>query len=69
MAKTCISNTKAYLICNNIYRVIIPFNDGSSLEMLVKKTNTDLIPCDSSSNFIYTSISEDFRNTIKKLCN
>lgn len=64
MVKTCISNTRAYHIANNIYRVVIPLDDGSSLELLVQQNGYDLTPCDAASRFIYNSISEDFRKTI-----
>lgn len=68
MEKTCISNTKAYPIGDDIYRVVIPFGDSSSLEMLVQKISDNLQPCTIASSFIYNSISEDFRSHIKKLC-
>ena len=68
MVKTCISNTKVFLVVDDIYRVVIPFDDGSSLEMLVKKSNSELVPCTSASRFIFNSISEEFRTEIRKLC-
>ena len=67
-SKTPLSNTKVHLIDGEIYRAIIPFDDGSFLTILFRINETeDIHPCTSADKFIYSSISTDIKQQIYNL--
>ena len=67
-SKTLLSNTKVYPIEGKVYRAIIPFDDGSSLNILFKVESMGVIePCTSADKFIYSSLSKDKQRRIYTL--
>ena len=67
-SKTPLSNTKVYSIEGKVYRAIIPFDDGSSLNILFKVESMGVIePCTSADKFIYSSLSKDIQRRIYTL--
>ena len=67
-SKTQLSNTKVYQIEGKVYRAIIPFDDGSSLNILFKVESMGVIkPCTSADKFIYSSLSKDIQRRIYTL--
>ena len=66
--KTPLSNTEVFRSDGNIFRVILPFTDGSSLNFFVKLIGEEIRPVNSADSFIYKSVSQDIRDKIKKLC-
>ena len=67
-SKTSLSNTKVYPIEGKVYRAIIPFDDGSSLNILFKVERMGVIePCTSADKFIYSSLSKDIQSRIYTL--
>ena len=67
-SKTPLSNTKVYPIEGNVYRTVIPFDDGSTLNFLFKVGKAgSLEPCTSADRFIYKSLSEDIQSKIFSL--
>ena len=67
-SKTSLSNTKVYPIEGKVYRAIIPFDDGSSLNILFKVESMGVIePCTSADKFIYSSLSKDIQSRIYTL--
>lgn len=67
-SKTPLSNINVYLISGEIYRAIIPFDDASSLTILFRVSETEVIhPCTSADRFIYSSISTDMKHQIYNL--
>ena len=52
----------------NTYLAVVPFDDGSSLRILLTKDGRNNIqPCTSEHRFIYESVSEEIRLKINKL--
>lgn len=68
LKKKYIDNMKAYLMEKNVYRVVIPFEDDTSLTLFLKITPKGLKPCSISSKFIYDSLDENDRIRISELC-
>ena len=66
-SKTLLSNTKVYQIEGKVYRAIIPFDDGSSLNIIFKGKAGDVEPCTSADKFIYSSLSKDIQRRIYTL--
>lgn len=67
-SKTPLSNTKVYPIEGKVCRAIIPFDDGSSLNILFKGESMGVIePCTSADKFIYSSLSKDIQRRIYTL--
>ena len=66
-SKTPLSNTKVYPIEGEVYRAIIPFDDGSSLNLIFKGKAGDVEPCTSADKFIYSSLSKDIQEKIASL--
>lgn len=67
-SKTLLSNTKVYPIEGKVCRAIIPFDDGSSLNILFKVERMGAIePCTSADKFIYSSLSKDIQSRIYTL--
>ena len=63
-----LSNTKVYPIEGKVCRAIIPFDDGSSLNILFKVERIGVIePCTSADKFIYSSLSKDIQSRIYTL--
>lgn len=63
-----LSNTKVYQIEGKVCRAIIPFDDGSSLNILFKVERMGVIePCTSADKFIYSSLSKDIQSRIYTL--
>jgi hypothetical protein len=68
LKKKYINNMKVYLIEENVYRVVIPFEDDTSLTIFLKLTSKGLTPCSISSKFMYDSLDVTDRDKIKELC-
>lgn len=66
-SKTPLSNTKVYSISGDIYRAVIPFDDGSSLTIMFKVIKMKVEPCTSADKFIYSSVSSDIQQRIYEL--
>ena len=68
-SKTPLSNTKVYQFADsNIYRTIVPFDDGSSLTIYFSLVNEKIKPCSLADGFVFSALSSDMQNRIKKLC-
>lgn len=66
--KTALSNTEVHYIGDNIFNVLIPFDDGSNFTFLVKLKKGMVSPCTLAGRFIYKSLSQEFQSHIGKLC-